>query len=165
MWGLVTSILQGIVGPLFTYLNKRVDADMQVHVVTNKTLGEVAGKGIDAVTNADKLNAETRQREGTWGPTVLMMLLVLAPFVWHQWQVVLDSSRWIPSWDLWLGFIPYPTVAEHQIGSWRVATLGKPGPNGEPSPWDQTQQAIFQSLFVGATAAVVAVATVRAIKR
>ena len=88
-----------------------------------------------------------------------MMLIVLAPLVWHEWQVVMDSSHFIPTiayaglfWDSI--FIPYPTVTTHVIDSWKVAKL--------PGGWETTELSIFTSLFIGATAAVGTIAALGA---
>ncbi|MDB5607771.1 MAG: hypothetical protein JWP25_4671 [Bradyrhizobium sp.] len=152
MWALIFGLVQAIAGPVFTFLNKRVDADQQKHIVDTQTMGTIATGGISALSKADELNAQVRMKEGNWGPTVVMMAVILAPFVWHEWQVVLDSSRWVPAWSGWL-----PSVAEHRVGSWAVAAL--------PDPWGAVELAIFQSFFIGASVAVAAIAAIKAIKR
>lgn len=167
IWGIIQTLLSSLVKPVFDFLNKRVDADMQKHIVDTKAIADIAGTGIGALTKADELNAQTRQKEGKWGPTIIMMGLVLTPFVWHEWQVVLDSSRFLPllTFDWAWGFIPYPNgFVEHRIGSWGVPGIGRAGPDGQ-SAWDKTEQAIFTSLFVGASAAVATVAAIKAIKK
>lgn len=152
MWMLIFGFVKAIIGPVFDYLNKRVDANEQMHIIDTQTMGTIAGGGIAALSKADELNAQVRMKEGNWGPTVIMMMVILAPFVWHEWQVVLDSSRWIPAWDGWL-----PSVADHRVGSWAVAAL--------PNPWGAVELAIFQSFFIGASVAVTAIAAIKAIKR
>ena len=152
LWGLALGFLKSAIGPIFTFLNNRVDAAKQVHIIDSQTMGTIAAGGIAAASKADELNAQLRMKEGNWGPTVIMMMVILAPFVWHEWQVVLDSSRWIPAWDGWL-----PSVAEHRVGSWSVAAL--------PDPWGAVELAIFQSFFIGASVAVTAIAAIKAIKR
>jgi len=152
MWTLIFGFVQAIIGPVFDFLNKRVDAAEQMHIIDSQTMGTIAGGGIAALSKADELTAQVRMKEGNWGPTVIMMMVILAPFVWHEWQVVLDSSRWIPAWEGWL-----PSVAEHRVGSWSVAAL--------PDPWGAVELAIFQSFFIGASVAVTAIAAIKAIKR
>src|ERR1700690_4347052 len=108
IWELVLGVVKGLIGPVFTFLNNRVDAAKQIHIIDTQTMGTIAAGGIAAESKADELNAQIRMKEGNWGPTVLMMMVILAPFVWHEWQVVLDSSRWVPDWSGWL-----PSVSEH----------------------------------------------------
>lgn len=164
IFGSVLKSLAAIIGPVFGWLNKRVDADVQKHVVDTKAIESIAGGGLDAIGKADAITGAIREKEGPWGSAALMMMAVLAPFVWHEWQVVLDSCRFVPAivwaWDL----LPVPWVVEHHIGSWGVAKLGKPEADGS-SIWDKTEQAIFTSLFVGASASVATIAAIRAIKR
>lgn len=153
IWGLVIGLLKNLIGPVFDFLNKRVDAQLQTHIIDTQTMGTIAAGGITASSKADELNAQIRMKEGQWGPMTIMMAIILAPFIWHEWQVVLDSSRWIPVLgDYWI-----PTVIQHQVGSWRIPAL--------PEPWGTVELAIFQSFFIGASAAVAAVAAIRAIKR
>lgn len=152
MWLLALGFLKSCVGPVFTWLNARVDADKQMHIVDSQTMGTIAAGGLAAQSKADELIAQVRMKEGNWGPTVIMMMVILAPFVWHEWQVVLDSSRFVPTWDGWL-----PSVVEHRVGSWSVAAL--------PDPWGAVELAIFQSFFIGASVAVTAIAAIKAIKR
>lgn len=163
IWSFILSLATSFAKPLFDWLNTKVDADKQMHIVDTQTLGTIATAGLSGLQNADNLMAGLRAKEGNWGPTVVCMVVILAPFVWHEYQVVLDSSRFIPGVD-WLGWIPYPTIVEHRIGSWGVPGIGRPGPDGL-SVWDKTEQAIFTSFFIGATTALTAVAAIRAIKR
>lgn len=152
IWSLIFGFLQSAIKPAFDFLNKRVDAAMQIHIIDSKTMGTIAAGGIDAMAKADDLNAQIRLKEGSWGPMTIMMAIILAPFVWHEWQVVLDSSRWIPMWSGW-----YPTIGEHAVGTWRIPAL--------PDPWGTVELAIFQSFFIGASAATATVAMIKAIKR
>lgn len=152
MWLIALGFIKSLIGPVFDFLNKRVDAAEQIHIIDSQTMGTIAAGGLAAESKADELNAQVRMKEGNWGPTVIMMMVILAPFVWHEWQVVLDSSRWVPSWAGWL-----PSVAEHRVGSWSVAAL--------PDPWGAVELAIFQSFFIGASVAVTAIAAIKAIKR
>lgn len=152
IWTLIFGFVKSIIGPVFDYLNKRVDANLQMHLVDTTTMGTIAAGGIAASVTADALNAQIRQKEGSWGPMTIMMAIILTPFVWHEWQVVLDSSRWIPAWYGWL-----PTIIEHKVGSWSIPAL--------PDPWGTVELAIFQSFFIGASAAVATVAAIKAIKR
>jgi hypothetical protein len=152
IWSLIFGFLKSVIGPVFDFLNKRVDAEEQMHIVDTTTIGTIAAGGEDAAKVADQLNAQIRMKEGPWGPMVWMMILILLPLLWHEWQVVLDSSRWVIVWEGW-----YPWIAEHAVGTWKVAAL--------PGSWDNTELAILQSFFIGATASATAVAAIRAIKK
>lgn len=152
IWSLIFGLLQNVIKPVFDFLNKRVDAQLQMHLVDTTTMGTIAAGGLAASSKADELNAQIRMKEGTWGPMVLMMVVILTPFVWHEWQVVLDSSRWVPGWSGWL-----PIIKEHAVGTWKIPAL--------PDPWGTVELAIFQSFFIGASAATATVAAIRAIKR
>lgn len=159
VWTFLMSVLKTVVGPAFEFLNKRVDAQTQTHIVDTKAIAELGNTTVGALSKADELMAQRYQKEGNFGPTIFCMLVILAPFVWHEWQVVLDSSRFVPCLDFWNAF-----VCEHRPGSWGVPGIGKPGPDGQ-SPWDKTEQAIFTSFFIGASTAIAGVALVKAIKR
>lgn len=157
MWGLALGALKWVFGSLIGFLNTKVEADKQIAITSITAQATVGGEALKTIANADNLNAQIRMKgEKFLSPMVVFMSLVLAPLVWHEWQVVLDSSRFIPIISTWYG-IPYITVIEHRIGSWSVAVL--------PGVWDATEQAIFQSLFVGASAAVAGVAMIKALRR
>lgn len=157
IWTLVLGGLKAIIGPLFNWLNARVTAAEQIHIVDSETMGTIAAGGQAALEKADELNAQVWQRQGNWGPMTWFMAAVLAPLVWHLWQVVGDSSRWIPSVRIVGGFLPVPTVIQHAVGTWQVAAL--------PAPFASTEMYIFTSLFIGASAAVVTTTAIGAIKR
>lgn len=150
--------LSSLVGPLFNYLNARVDADSRKHISDNETLSRVGSTIIEGTSKADELNAEIRKKEGPFAPMVVMSIVgFLVPFAWHTWQVCLDSSRWLPSYELLWGFIPYPAVSVHIVGSWRVAAL--------PGLFETTEHAVIQSLFIGAATAATGVALLKALRR
>lgn len=157
IWTLIFGLLQNIIKPIFDFLNKRVDATVQMHLVDTTTIGTIAAGGLAASAKADELNSQIRLKEGAWGPMTWFMASVLAPLVWHLWQVVGDSSRWLPSFAWAWGFIPYPTVSEHVVGTWSVAAL--------PAPFDSTEMYIFTSLFIGASTAAVTIGAIKAIKK
>lgn len=157
MWVLVLGFLKGLIGPVFDFLNKRVDAAEQIHIIDSQTMGTIAAGGQAALATADQVKAQVWMKQGNWGPMTWFMASVLAPLVWHLWQVVLDSSKWLPSYDFVLGFIPYPDVVMHVVGSWHVAAL--------PAPFDSTEMYIFTSLFIGASVHAVTTGSIAAIKR
>lgn len=156
MWlfKLLLGSLSTIVKPVFDYLNARVDADSRKHISDNATLATVGSTVFAGLSKADELNAEIRTKEGKWAPMVLTSICgFLLPFAWHTWQVVLDSSRWVPS----LGPYYLPTLVEHQVGSWKVAAL--------PGMFETTEHAVINSLFIGASTLLAGVGIIRAAKR
>lgn len=156
-WTGVMAVFKALVGPVFNYLNARVEADKQVKLSDN-TRDTAALKTVEGgISNADNLNAQIRIKEGKWSPWVMMTICgFMAPLAWHTWQVVLDSSRWVPVVRFWY-WLPYPTVVEHVVGSWRVAAL--------PGMFETTEHAVIQSLFIGAGAAVGAIPIIAALRR
>jgi hypothetical protein len=147
MWSILLWLLRVIIGPVFTFLNSKVTAPERIHIADSNAIGEVAMAGLAAEQGIDS----TRPRETKWGPLIFMMMIILAPFVWHEWQVVLDSCRWIPVWQGW-----FPTLIPHQVGSWAVAAL--------PAPWGTVELAIFQSFFIGAATTTGILAAIKAIR-
>ncbi|WP_198031709.1 hypothetical protein [Bradyrhizobium sp. Ec3.3] len=158
LWGLAIGFLKSAIGPVFDFLNKRVDANARIHLSDNETLQRVGSTVIDGASKADELNEKLREKEGPFSPMVVCSILgFLAPFAWHTWQVCLDSSRWLPSYDFLFGFIPYPAVSVHIVGSWRVAAL--------PGLFETTEHAVIQSLFIGASTAAAGFALIKAARR
>lgn len=156
MWLGLLTIAKSLFGGVFEFLNKRVDANARVKISADTRDAAVVGGVEGGIQNADNLNAQIRMKEGKWSPWVLMTILgFMSPFAWHTWQVVLDSSRFHPAIGFWY-FIPYPTVVEHIVGSWRVAAL--------PGMFETTEHAVVQSLFIGAGAAVGAIPIIRALR-
>lgn len=152
----VLSGIAGIVGPIFNFLNARVSAESQITLVRSAATGAVSFEAESALGKGDVAKAQVWERQGNWGPITWFMASVLVPLVWHLWQVVGDSSRWLPSY-YWDGWLPVPTIVPHVIGSWHVATL--------PAPFDSVEMNIFTSLFIGASVAGAAHFAARAIKR
>jgi len=156
MWTVAMGVAKWLFGSVFEYLNKKVDADARVTISSNERDTAVVGTVESSIQNADNLNAQIRLKEGKWSPWVLVTIIgFMAPIAWHTWQVVLDSSRWIPVVREWYG-IPYVTVVEHTVGSWGVARL--------PGLFETTEHAVIQSLFIGAGAAVGAIPILRALR-
>lgn len=157
IWTAILGFLKALVGPVFNYLNTKVEADKQVKLSDNTRDAKVISTVEGGIEKADNLNAQIRLKEGKWSPWVLVTIGgFMSPFAWHTWQVVLDSSRWVPSIGLLWRTIPYPTVAEHVVGSWRVAAL--------PGMFETTEHAVIQSLFIGAGAAVGAIPIIKALR-
>lgn len=147
------SSLSTVLKPVFDFLNKRVDADAQKHISDNTAAGAIAGGAFDAQKNADALKAQVRLAEGKWSPWVVLTIAgFMAPFAWHTWQVVLDSSPWHIEFGPWF----VPQLTRHAVGSWHVAAL--------PGLFETTEHAVIQSLFIGAGAAVGAIPIIRALR-
>jgi hypothetical protein len=153
--GFIAGPFMPIVRAGFDWLNKRIDERVQIRQSDNTTAQVIHGQQVQVQMNADNLNTQVRLKEGPWSPWVIATIGgFMAPFGWHTWQVVLDSSRWHPAIDFALGFIPYPTVTAHVVGSWKVAAL--------PGLFETTEHAVIQSLFVGAGVAVGGIALIKA---
>lgn len=147
----------GILGDIASILQKRADAATEKYKSDNELTTAVAVKELEAHIEIEKQKAAIRIAEGKWSPWVVATIVgFMFPFAWHTWQVVLDSSRWVP--DLcWAWWFPYPCITKHTVGSWNVAVL--------PGAFENTEHAVIQSLFIGAGAALATVATIKAIKR
>jgi len=79
---------------------------------------------------------------GLWWVHALIAA-VLAPPIWHQGLVILDSCPWLPGFD---GLLP--AVVPHPVGSWRVAAL--PGAYADHE-WQLIMSLLgIQSALVGA---------------
>jgi len=157
MWLTLLGFAKWFGGHLLSFLNAKVDADARVEIATVGATADVAKAGLSVISKADELNARLREGAGPWAIfAVVAASLVLAPLVWHEWQVVLDSSRWLPVVGTWYG-IPYVTVVWHDVGSWKVPKL--------PGAWDAIELSIFQSFFIGAAAATAAIATIKAFRK
>lgn len=156
VWELALGAFKFIAGPVFDFLNKRVDANARIHLSDNETLQRVGSTVIEGASKADELNTRLREKEGPFAPLAIMSVVgFLMPFAWHTWQVCLDSSRWVPAIGWAWGFVPYPTVEEHFVGMWKVAAL--------PGMFEATEHAVIQSLFIGATAAVAGLALIKGV--
>jgi hypothetical protein len=148
------NFLTSMLGPVFNYLNKRADVDAQKHISDNTSAGVAVTAVMNAQQNADNQNSETRRREGKWSPWVVVTIVgFMLPFAWHTWQVVLDSS----AWHLVLDRFYLPHFVFHKVGSWKVAAL--------PGKWSDTEHAVIQSLFVGASAALGAAGIIKLFRR
>lgn len=151
MWQLLLGGLTSIIKPVFDFLNARVDANARMHISDNATMAQVGSTVIAGASKADELNAQIRLKEGKWAPMVLTSIVgFLLPFAWHTWQVVLDSSRWVPS-------LAWPFIVEHQVGSWRVAAL--------PGMFETTEHAVINSLFIGASTLLAGAGLIKAVRR
>lgn len=153
----ILGFLKMSIGPVFTWLNARVDADKQIQIASVHEVGVVGTATLSATSKADEINGQIRVAEGKWSPWLIgTIVLFMLPFGYHTTLVVLDSCPWVPEINTWYG-IPYLEFARHLTGSWNVKAL--------PGLFEQTEHAVIQSLFIGAASAATGVAIVRAIKR
>lgn len=153
MGGIFASILSGLFSPLFNWLTARSNNSAQITVAGDGATVQAGAATLNAIAAADALNA----KRGDRSPWTMLAVAFAAPFAWHTWEVVLDSSRWLPmiEWSDW--GIPYVWVSMHVVGSWKVAAL--------PGMFETTEHAVINSLFVGASAALAGAGIIRAIKR
>lgn len=143
-WSLALKALKWLAGGAFDFLNRRVESHERIVI----GLGTA---GMDATKNADNLNAEVRLKEGPWSPWVLVTIFgFMAPFAWHTWQVVIDSSKWV----IRIGDYFLPELVQVRAS---VATL--------PGLFEQTEHAVINSLFIGAGAGLGLLMVLKAIKR
>lgn len=156
MWGILLGVAKWIGGGLLGFLNTKVEADARVEITKTTAAATVAGGVLDNMAKADALNAAREAREGLWAPIRVMSYIILAFFTYHTGLVVLDSCPWLPTISTWYG-IPYLEFIAHKKGSWSVAAL--------PPPFDTTEHAVIQSLFIGASAAVTGLALIKAIRK
>lgn len=140
MWSTIMLAVRWLAGPLFDFLNRRVDAQERITIST-----------IGAVQNADNLNAQVRLKEGPWSPWVMATIVgFMLPTAGHYWQVVIDSSKW----HVRLGTYYLPELVKVRN---TVAEL--------PGLFEQTQHAIINSLFIGAGAGLGLLMVIKALKR
>lgn len=152
--GSFLSSVGGILKPVFDWLNTKVDANARMHISDNDTMTKLTGSAVGGVTAADNANAATRQKEGPWSPWVIATIAgFMLPFGFHTWEVVFDACPWIISLSDWY----LPTIQRHVPYSWGVKPL--------IGQFEQTEQAVINSLFVGASAFGVAYGVVKAIKK
>jgi hypothetical protein len=138
MFTLIFGFLTTLITPLFNWLTVKTDSATKITLNAQTTAG-------DLIAKAEEANASVRVKEGAWSPWVMATIVgFMAPFGWHTWEVVLDSSRWVPVLGWMWGWLPYPSVAEHVVGTWHVASL--------PGMFEQTEHAVINSLFIGASA-------------
>jgi len=144
-WRTALSWATKIGGWLLGFLNSKVDADARVEIAK---IGAVQ-TGFNAIQNADNLNA----KRSPWEPIMILAAILFAFFVLHAVMIVLDS---IP-FHIVLGDWFLPTWKAHKTGSWDVKAL--------PAPFDTTEHAILQSVFIGASAAVGTLAVIRRLRK
>ena len=131
MFALVSSMLSGLmsglVGPLFTWLNKKQDTQLA---------GFQTAAGIDQAAYATfmqyqiAIGAQKAAANSWWGARVLY-LIVGGSAALHTSAVFLDS---VPFWTFW---------GVHVVGSWGVPAL--------PPVYADYERVIVYSLFVVST--------------
>lgn len=158
IWSLALGFVKELIGPVFNFLNRRVEKEERVHISDNETLSQVGTSVVGGLSKADELNARLNAPGGrdNWSPWVWATILgFMLPFAFHTWQVCLDSSYWHLSLNgPWYWPVQWET---HAVGSWKVAKL--------PGMFEVTEHAVIQSLFVGAATAATGVALIAALFR
>jgi hypothetical protein len=114
-WGFLQGNLGTIVSAITGTIGKLSDND------TAKLTGAIGAERDVAVAQMQASAAAWHDRaamlSGLWWVHGLIAA-VLAPAIWHQGLVILDSCPWLPGFD---GLLP--AIAPHRVGSWRVAAL------------------------------------------
>ena len=77
--------------------------------------------GIAAASKADELNAQVRMKEGNWGPTVLMMVVILMPFGLFPSFWDAGNAGGTAPWTVWLNvpaslFVGWTFLALEKVG-------------------------------------------------
>lgn len=107
----------------------------------------LAGSWIVGVTEANRVRADARAKEGAWGPMGIITFLIGMAFAYHVWMIVLDSTPWSL----------FGLLTPHRVGSWGVAAL--------PGRFHDVELAVLQALFYVAPPAVAAIAVAKAFRR
>lgn len=141
---LVKTLGNAILRPVFDYLNRKSDAEVE-------KLRTVVGAERDvliAQLQANVMAQETRAQllMAQWGrPEIRFIIMLIAiPASLHWGAIMLDSMPF---------YIPFFMSEAHIVGSWKVSEL--------PQPYDGYQWLILQSFFVLAPVQVAAGALVR----
>jgi hypothetical protein len=131
MFALISSmfsgLMSGLVGPLFTWLNKKQDTELE---------GFQTAAGIDQAAYATfmqyqiAIGAQKAAANSWWGARVLYLVVGGAAAL-HTVGVFLDS---VPFWTPW---------GAHAVGSWAVPAL--------PPIYADYEKVIVYSLFVVST--------------
>jgi len=118
---------------------------------------ELASRWIDSQDRQAAVRAQVQMSQGAWGPLGILSFLVGLGFVWHEWQVVLDSTPWhlVPTMKFYL--IPWLEWQEHAVGTWRVPLM--------PGLFETTEHYILQALFYIGGGAAGAVMVAKAFRR
>lgn len=154
MWLTLLGVAKWLFGNVLEFLNKRVESAERVQINRQDNTAAVIGTVVAGISNADNLNTQVRLKEGPWSPWVVVTIFgFMVPFAIHTWQVVIDSSKWLIALGPY--YVPYIYQARAH-----VEALAGPG-----SVWETTEQAVIQSLFVGAGAAVGAIPIITALRK
>jgi hypothetical protein len=124
--GLVSGIIQWITGPLLTYLGKLSDAEVAKFKAATGAERDVIIAQLQA--NAGAYHDRTALLGGMRA-TQYLIVAALAPALFHQGLVILDSCP----------FLPLPWFPPHVIGSWRVPAL--------PAPYADREWAMIAALL------------------
>ena len=115
LWNAIVGNLPGIVTAITGTIGKLSDND------TARLKSAIGAEKDVVVAQLQASAAAYHDRAallyGLWWVHVLIFA-ALAPAIWHEGLVMLDSCPLLPGFDGWL-----PSIVEHRIGSWRVAAL------------------------------------------
>lgn len=131
VWGLISGNLGTIVSAVTGTIGKLSDND------TTKLTTAIGAEKDVAIAQMQASAAAYHDRAamlyGLWWVHVLIAA-TLAPAIWHEGLVLLDSCPWLPGID---GLLP--SMLPHQVGSWRVAAL--------PAPYADHEWQLIMSLL------------------
>jgi hypothetical protein len=118
-WNLITGNLGGIVTAITGTIGKLSDN------ATTKLTSAIGAEKDVAIAQMQASAAAYHDRaamlQGLWWSHALIAL-ALAPAIWHQALVMLDSCPLLPGFaDGW-----FPWLVDHRIGSWHVPPLPPP---------------------------------------
>jgi hypothetical protein len=117
-------------------LQARANADLERHKAEVGGDTQIALQRLQAEIDANKIKADIRAREGHWGLTAIVAIVLFAiPSGLHYWAVVLDSVC-----GLWSD--------PNCVGSWRIAAL--------PGQFAGIEREIILSFFITGGAVTIA---------
>jgi hypothetical protein len=115
-WGLISGNLGTVVSAITGTIGKLSDNDTARLTTAVGAERDVAVAQMQA--SAAAYHDRAAMLAGMWWAHGLI-IAALAPPIWHQGLVMLDSCPWLPGLsDGWL-----PWIVPHQVGAWRVAAL------------------------------------------
>lgn len=123
-------MVPGLIAPIGDAIVKYHDTTTKQQGDQDKSGAQLAAGWLTNISETNRIKAEARATEGKWGPMGVLSFAIGSAFVYHTWQVVLDSSAW---------HLTFTGFEAHRVGSWRVAAL--------PGLWETTEHMVLQSFF------------------